>query len=210
MEVAPPASALGKECDTLSLCYALILKNPEIIFGDPELGAHAFGIDLAKEFFVCDLPTFEPSMSLAEFEKKSQIKFMSPDMCAFLGVLPGQCSNQAAIEWLNTVCSPECVRQCVTTPMAPNCIRRWKHKKLYQKESKSLECIVRGFILPLCKVMFVDIESHILLADNARFEPTKFVWSDFDGLDFDGLNDGTFFEWDEDCAAAFLAGVSPI
>jgi hypothetical protein len=64
-----------KRC--LSQCHDLILKNHDIIVADPALGARAFDIDLAKEFFVCDLLTFGPSMSLAEYERLSQIKFMS-------------------------------------------------------------------------------------------------------------------------------------
>jgi hypothetical protein len=205
-EALAPAPS-QEDVRSLSHCRELLLRHPAVILADPELAARAFGIDLVSEFFVCELPPqFETAMTLAVYEQLSQIKFMSVAMCAFLRVDVGQCTNQAAIKWLNQVCSPDCVRQCMTTPMEEHCVRRWKHKKLYQRDEVMFECNVRGFLLPRVRIMFVDIASHSALAAETDFEASKFLWSDFgdlDAMDCDGV-----MRWDDDWADVFLAQMS--
>ncbi len=93
----------------------------------------------------------------------------------------------------------------MTTPMEYGCVRRWKHKKLYRKNDMLMECNVRGFILPLRRIMFVDISSHDALSVEDDFEATRFIWSDLDDLELDNLENGTEGLWkDDDWANVFF------
>lgn len=179
----------------LLTAHELILRHSEVIFADPVLAAGVFGIRLSKEFFVCEIPIFADGMSLVDFERESKIHFMSEAMCAFLGATRDQYPNQAAIKWLNTVCSPNCVKDAATTLVPKNCVRHWTHKKMFQSGFETFDCDVRGYILPSLKVMFVEIASRSSLASKAMFVADMFEWGDYD---FDALpepNDLSFSEF---------------
>ena len=91
----------------------LLMAYPAALFADPVRGAAAWGVHLAAEFFVCEIPIFTDEMTLAEYEELSEIRAMSAPMRDFLDVEPNQCRNQAAIRWLGEVCPIGCVRRCV-------------------------------------------------------------------------------------------------
>lgn len=157
--------------------------NPESIFNHPVETGQAFGLDLSSEFFVCEIPVFTMSMSLHEFEALSRIRFMTQDMCLFFGVSSQEeVPNQAAIRWLNSVCSPDCVRDAATTTLLPHELRRWTHQKIFEREGSFYECLVQGYILPSLKVMFVEIAARkpIPIEEKVTFTADPFSWSDFD------------------------------
>lgn len=176
----------------LQHAFDLLSKLPEISFLEPVLSAGVFGIPLEKEFFCCSVPEYTETMSLVDFERMSVIRFISAQMCDFLGGDKITFPNQAAVRWLNSVCSPSCVREAATLPIPPNFIRRWSHKKMYETTEGLHECDVRGFILPNLKVMFVDIGAKRLLTSRTDFVETMFLYENVEIDNF--LSDLPVFE----------------
>ena len=118
-------------------------------------------------------------MTLQEFETLATIRYMSQAMMQFLDVRLEDCPNQFAIRWLNSVCSPGCLRLATTMEVPSNSVRRWNHKKMYQKNHVTWECDVGGYILPSLKVMYVCIGARRIIHDPSMFLPDKFLFGDF-------------------------------
>jgi hypothetical protein len=92
-------------------------------------------------------------MRLEEFERMATIRYMSADMMEFLDVRLEDCPNQFTIRWLNSICSPGCLRLATTMVVPSNSVRRWNHKKMYKKGQDTWECDVHGYILPSLQVV---------------------------------------------------------
>ena len=155
LHVQPPQAHLERRTPSqdrrLGTAQQLLLDHPQIIFDDPVRAAAVWGIHLATEFFVCEIPSFSEDMTLEEYERRSMIQSMSPAMSEFLNMVPGESGSQerygsqAAISWLGEVCPIGCVRRCSTTVVPPQHVRRWTHKKLYSRDDKMFQ--VRILIL---------------------------------------------------------------
>ena len=103
--------------------YELVLQNPEIIWKNPLLAAAFFGISLSDEFYVCEVGNFEDN--LEKHLLNSPIHYISHAFLELLQLRNCSVLNQGCIRWLNHLCSPEQVKEAMSTQMPIFGVRTW-------------------------------------------------------------------------------------
>jgi hypothetical protein len=151
-----------------------------VLFANPEAAARSFGIALSEDFYVAEVGSFGPEMTLCEHMRGSRVRHMAPSLARFFGRPAAEMATLADLPWTaqcdQLVCTT-LVREAMTAPLPVYGVRQWQHTKSVTTRDGVFSVACRGYILSNLRVMFVDAGARTLVQSAV---PEPLIWDDRD------------------------------